>query len=331
MYVILGAAGKLGRQTVRGLRSRNLPVRAVVREATRAAPLRDLGCETGVADLRDGASLDRVLDGAQAVQVICPVMPREADALAAMKRVTEVVAGALERARPQVVLAISDYGAEVPAGTGVTMAFHHLEERLAQLPAAVIFVRSAEHMENWTRFVKVAAETGELPSMHQPLTKQFPTVSAGDVGIIAAELLAGPPPAGRRIVAVEGPRRVDARDVAAAFAVALGREVVSREVGRQERIPALLRGGLSESYAALVAELYEAHNAGKIDVEPGAGEVRRGSTDIATVVSGTATTANFVRGRLPFHEARAALYTRPARPRVTSLVFFIFALSIPTL
>src|SRR6185312_92792 len=53
------------------------------------------------------------------------------------------------------------------------------------------------------------------------------------------------------------------------------------------------------------------------------------NTEIATVVSGTVTTANFVRGRLPFHETRAALYTRPARLRVNSIVFFIGVLSIP--
>jgi hypothetical protein len=53
------------------------------------------------------------------------------------------------------------------------------------------------------------------------------------------------------------------------------------------------------------------------------------NTDIATAVSGTAATANLVRGRLLFHEARAALYTRPARLRVNSIVFFIGVLSIP--
>jgi hypothetical protein len=51
------------------------------------------------------------------------------------------------------------------------------------------------------------------------------------------------------------------------------------------------------------------------------------NTDIATVVSGTAAIANFVRGRLVFREARAALYTRPARLRVNPIVFFIDVLS----
>src|SRR5215470_10964664 len=58
------------------------------------------------------------------------------------------------------VVAISDYGAELPSGTGVTRAFHHLEQVLGGLASAVTFVRSAEHMQNWARFVPAAARTG---------------------------------------------------------------------------------------------------------------------------------------------------------------------------
>jgi NAD(P)H dehydrogenase (quinone) len=44
-------------------------------------------------------------------------------------------------------------------------------------------------------------------------------------------------------------------------------------------IPALTRGGAGESYANLIRELYVAHNAGLIDVEPG-GKVRLGTTEL---------------------------------------------------
>jgi hypothetical protein len=43
----------------------------------------------------------------------------------------------------------------------------------------------------------------------------------------------------------------------------------------------LTRGGLSESYARLVTELYEAHNAGRIDAERDVGEIRRGTSELA--------------------------------------------------
>jgi hypoxanthine phosphoribosyltransferase len=72
-----------------------------------------------------------------------------------------------------------------------------------------------------------------------------------------------------------------ATDVAEALGGALGRDIAARELPRSDWIAALARGGLSPAYARLVAELYDAHNAGLIDVEKGAGDVRRGATDFA--------------------------------------------------
>jgi NAD(P)H dehydrogenase (quinone) len=54
---------------------------------------------------------------------------------------------------------------------------------------------------------------------------------------------------------------------------------VAKTVPESEWTPALTRGGAGESYANLIRELYVAHNAGRIDVEPG-GEVRLGTTGL---------------------------------------------------
>jgi hypothetical protein len=59
--------------------------------------------------------------------------------------------------------------------------------------------------------------------------------------------------------------------------------VVAEELPRTTWIPALVGGGLSPSYAELVAALFDAHNDGHIDAEPGAGEIRRGSTELRDV------------------------------------------------
>ena len=46
---------------------------------------------------------------------------------------------------------------------------------------------------------------------------------------------------------------------------------------------ALAAGGLSEGYVRLITDLYDAHNAGRIEVE--GGEVRRGTTPLAEVLA----------------------------------------------
>lgn len=285
MYAILGATGKVGRATIAGLRGRGLPVRAVVRDATRAADLAHAGCELKVADLRDGRALTLALAGVQAVQVICPMSMRADDALADMRAIVENIATALEATHPKAVVVISDYGAEVGAGTGVTLLFHELEARLGNLKGATTFLRSAEQMQNWIRILAFAAESGVLPSMHHPLTKAFPTVSAGDVGIAAAGLLVDSHSnkVRRRVVHIEGPRRYTANHVAATLAALVGRPITPRELPRCEWLPALVRAGLGESYANLVVELYDAHNRGRIDAQRSAGEVRFGRTELAEV------------------------------------------------
>ena len=284
MFVILGATGKVGRTTIKRLRAQGAPVRAVVRKSSDVEDLCALGCEIAVADLDETEALKSAIAGAETVQVICPVRAQAADAVAEMAKTIDAMANALKDVRPAKVLAISDYGAHLSEGTGITMTFHYLEAQFRRLPSAVTFLRSAEHMQNWARVIKVATETGVLPSLHHPVSKCFPTVSAPDVGSMAAELLTDATTvAGPRIVHAEGPRRYDAIEVAATLSKIVGREILAREIPQSDWLPTLTRAGISLSYARLVCELYVAHNAGRIDVEPGATDIRFGTTELRDV------------------------------------------------
>jgi len=282
MFVILGAAGKVGRATIEILRGTGRSVRAVTRDRSKAAPLEAAGCEIAIADLRDASSLAPALAGASAVQVICPTAPQAADARAEMEQAITAIGLALAAARPPLVLAISDYGAELSAGTGITTLFHALEKRLQRLPSETIFLRSAEHMENWQRVAAIAMATGVLPSLHHPLTKLFPTISAPDLGRIAGGLLLSHRSGGpaSRIVHAEGPRRYTPQDVAAAMTALSGRDIVAHALEREKWEAALAAAGLRPSAIGLVTELYDAHNAGRIDAEAGAGEIRHGTTEL---------------------------------------------------
>ena len=306
MIAIVGATGKAGRATVRTLLARGVPVRAVVRDANKAAELAAAGCELAVAELGDRAALAAAFRGADAAQVIVPVVPR-GDSYALMTATIDTLAAALAEARTPRVLAISDYGAHLTEDTGVTSIFHHLETRLGALDAAVTFLRSAEHMQNWARQLRFAAERGSLPTMHHPLTKRFPTVSAADVGVIAGELLAssdgGAQRARPRVVHVEGPRRYSALDVAAALGKILGREVVAGELPRAEWRAMLIAGGIGERYADLVVSLFDVHNAGRIDVEPGVGELRRGTTELVDALAALPRPSTAPRSPAPPHAA----------------------------
>jgi NAD(P)H dehydrogenase (quinone) len=282
MIVICGATGKVGGSAARALRARGLPVTAVVRNESKARSLRELGCAVAIADLRDERATSSAFEGARAALVIVPLQPTAEDVAADAQHIIDVLGAALEHARARHVVAISDYGAHVPEGTGVALIFRALEQRLLTLNTELTLLRSAEHMQNWTRMLRAAGAHGTLASLHHPVARKFPTVSAFDVGLVAAELLASTPePArGPRVIHVEGPRRYSAADVAGVFEAAFRRRVTASELARDQWSAALAAGGLHDSYAQLVCALQDAHNAGKIDVEPG-GEVRRGSTELA--------------------------------------------------
>lgn len=280
MFAIVGAAGKIGYSTSLVLRQAGVPVRAILRDATKASRSSAIGCDVVLADLQDPASLSRAIAGAHAVQVICPPAPQAPDAVGDMRRSIESLAAALEEARPNLVLAISDYGAHIGEGVGMPTLFHMFEERLRRLAMPKVFVRSAEHMEGWGLVVPAAVATGMLPSLHHPVERLFPTVSARDVGVMAAELLLHPSAGtGEQIVHAEGPRRYSANDVAAALSQLLGRTVTARAVPRSQWLESLGRV-VSPSTAHLLAELYDAHHRGLIDVEASRGEVRYGTTEL---------------------------------------------------
>jgi NAD(P)H dehydrogenase (quinone) len=173
MFAVLGASGKVGRATIEKLRAQGASVRAVVRESSNPADLEALGCQIAFADLHNTDEISKAIAGATAVQVICPVTPRAKDAATEMENIIDAIAGALTATRPERILAISDYGAQIDSGTGITMIFHYMEARLSTVPGTLIFLRSAEHMQNWARVIKPSLETGVLPSFHHPVSKIF--------------------------------------------------------------------------------------------------------------------------------------------------------------
>ena len=286
MFVIFGASGKVGRMSAASLRNAGHAVRAVVRNEAQGEQLARMGCEIVLADLLDPASVARAIEGADAVQILCPVPIGDAHPGSTMHRMIDVAADALRANPPPHVLALSDYGAELDHGTGITLLFHALEKQLQTAVQNLTLLRAAEHMQNWARVIPVALATGKLPSLHHPLSKRFPTVAAQDVGLLAAQLLLGESRgSGSRVVSIEGPRRVAALDIARALSEVGGREISAHEVPRNDWAAMLSRAGLGADHAQLIIDLYETHNAGRIDVEEGIGERLFGTTEFADVLA----------------------------------------------
>ncbi|KAK4061655.1 uncharacterized protein Triagg1_10197 [Trichoderma aggressivum f. europaeum] len=281
MFAIVGATGKVGYATSLALRDAGMPVRAILRDESKAARLTEIGCEIAIADLLDSKALAKAIGDAHTVQIILPPSPQAKDTAEEMRRGIESLASALEEARPKRVLAISDYGAHITNDIGMPTLCRTFEERLSKLDCHKVLLRSAEHMQGWGRAIPRAMESGTLPSFHDPLDMVFPTVSAPDVGAIAADVLMRP--ASDTVVEIihaEGPRRYSANDVAAVLSQLLGRTINAEVVPRSQWKGAFERV-MSPSLAELLIKANDAQNeGGLVDVEPDAKEVRYGTTQL---------------------------------------------------
>jgi NAD(P)H dehydrogenase (quinone) len=281
MFAIIGAAGNVGASTAAALRKAGAPVRAILRDAAKAARLEGIGCEVALADLQDAAALAAAIAGADAVQIIAPVSPRAKDPAADLRRSIASVVEAVAKARPRRVLAISDYGAHVADDIGMPSLFRDFEARLRRLDADVVVLRSAEHMHNWMRAIPAALASGVLTTFQDPVERTQPTIAAHDLGCIAAELLMAPN-AGKalRVVHAEGPRRYSAADVAAALSAFSGQAIAAQAVPQSQWKQAFERT-MPASLAELLIKANDAKNkGGLVDIEPDVGEVRYGATTL---------------------------------------------------
>ena len=280
MFAIIGAAGNVGYSTSSALRQAGVPVRAILRDAAKAARLSEIGCEIGMADLQDTGSLAQAIGNADAVQIIAPPSPQAKDPAEDLRRSIESLVAALAQARPKRVLAISDYGAHVADDIGMPSIFHDFEARLRRLGGHKLILRSAEHMHNWGRVIPTALASGTLPSLQDPIDMAQPTISAQDLGFISAKLLLRPDSGNDvDVIHAEGPRRYSASDVATSLSQLSGRTVHAQAVPRSQWKEVF--GRMPASLADLLIKANDAKNkGGLVDVEPNAGEVIYGTTEL---------------------------------------------------
>ena len=285
MFAIIGAAGNVGYETSSALRRAGLPVRAILRDGSKAARLSKIGCEIATADLQDVGALAEAIGDADAVQIVIPVSPQAKDPAGDISRSIESVVAALARARPKQVLAISDYGAHIADDIGMPSVFRGLETRLAELTGHKLIVRSAEHMHNWARVIPIALASGNLPTFQDPVDMLQPAISAQDLGLITADLLLRPDTGNDLdVIHAEGPIRYSANDVAAALTELSGRVVHARSVPRVQWQQAFERTMLASLANLLIMAADAKNKGGLVDIEPNAGEIRQGTTELIAVL-----------------------------------------------
>jgi uncharacterized protein YbjT (DUF2867 family) len=277
MFVISGATGNTGSVVARTLLAAGKRVRAVVRNAAKAAELKALGAELFVADFIDPAALERAVTGAEGVYFLSAPDITARDFVNDRKALTETQIAALARAKVPHVVLLSSIGAQHAHGTGPILSLHHAEQQLRRAGIPSTFVRAAYFVENWGELAHPIKQDGVLPSF-LPLDVPVPMVSTPDIGKTAARaLLDGP--RGLRIIELAGPTDPTPNALAATASKILGRTIKAVQSPLDAVVPTFTSFGVSQNIAELYREMYAAITAGRVTPEP-ANEHVRGSTSV---------------------------------------------------
>ena len=280
MYAITGITGKVGGALARALLADGRPVRAIVRDIKKGRFWESQGCEIARAEMQDPASLTAAFTGTDGVFILPPSEFDPAPGFPEARAVSAAVKAALESACPNKVVYLSTIGAQATKSN--LLAQHTLiEEALGQLPMPITFLRPGWFMENTEWDVASARDQGMIASFLQPLDKPVPMVATADIGQVASELLQQNW-IGKRVVELEGPKRISPQEIGTSFAKILGHAV------RVEAVPRETWQALFESQGMLHPlpriQMLDGFNEGWIDFEGGEASTIKGKIELQTVL-----------------------------------------------
>jgi uncharacterized protein YbjT (DUF2867 family) len=225
----------------------------------------------------DATALAAAFSGAQAAFILLPPTFDPTPGFAEARAFIDAVKSALVAARPGRVVCLSTIGAQA-AQPNLLTQLSMMEQALSELDLPICFLRPGWFMENAVWDIASAREQGVITSFLQPLDKAVPMVATADVGRVAAELLQESW-SGRRIVELEGPRRVAPNDIAATLGGILGRSVRADVVARETWAELFASQGMRNPLPRM--QMLDGFNEGWIDF---AGETVNGEVELDKVL-----------------------------------------------
>lgn len=277
MYAVIGVTGHVGRVTGELLLKEKQPLRAIVRNAEKGAEWSQKGAEIAVADLHDAAALAAAMKGTAGVFIMTPPLLDAKDPMAAHDDMLAALSSALREARPEKIVYLSSIGAQYEKGTGAIKKLYDMEQTFRQLNLSTAGIRAAWFMENFIAGIDHAKTTGRLLSFLDPTKMAIPMVAAKDIGELAAALLMTSW-SSHRIIELEGPCRYSADDVAMALGYHLKQHVAAEAIPEDQYAAVYQSFGFTPAAAALMAEMNEGFNSGRIVFADGDTEHVSGGT-----------------------------------------------------
>ena len=241
--ILVTTAGKVGFETVRLLRERDVPVRVLVRDPAKAAALAEAGAEIAKGDLDVPAAIDDAMTGVSAVVLVSPAVPAQE---------LNVVASAARAGTGHVVKATSKASADSPIARRRWQA--EIEAGLAASGIPHTLLRSNAYMQNVLALAPAIAKTSSFGSAAGKGRSGL--VDARDVAAVAAEVAASPAAHAGQTYWLTGPGLISNYDVAAVLSKLLGRTITYRELTVEENTETMIRAGVPEQIAQMNTQAF---------------------------------------------------------------------------
>ena len=263
MFLVTGITGKVGGATASHLLAQGKKVRALVRDRTKAANWVDQGVELVDGDWNDFAAIERALEGVEGAFVMLPAVWTPSPDFKEAKGIITNYVEALTKAAPARVVALSSMGANRTSGLGMITALSLLEQGLRDLVSPIAFVRAGGFYENFL-FGLQAAQGGTLPVFYNPTSRKSAMVATNDIGAQVASLLTGPAWSGHRVIELGS--MVSADEVAGQLGEILNCDVKAFAIPRAGWAEAFEQFGVPKGHTGPAEEMYEAVNAGWMEL-----------------------------------------------------------------
>jgi len=263
MFLVMGITGKVGGAAATHLLAQGRKVRALVRDRAKAASWAGQGVELVDGDWNDAASIKRALRGVDGAFVMLPPIWAPSPDFREAKDVIANYVEALTQSPVPRVVALSSMGANRTSGMGLITALSLLEQAFRDLTGPIAYVRAGGFYENFLYGLHVA-QGGTLPVFNDPTHRKSTMVATNDIGAAIASLLGGPAWLGHRIIELGS--MVSADEVAAQLGEVMERDVKAVAVPRAAWPDTFEQFGIPKGKSAPAETMYEAVNAGGMDL-----------------------------------------------------------------
>jgi uncharacterized protein YbjT (DUF2867 family) len=254
MILVTGATGLNGTALVRKLSAKGVPLRALVRNAAKAAEIAALpNVEIAIADMAKPETLPAALAGVDRAMLNSSADP-------AMVEVQSNFIAAAAKAGVRHVVKLSGIMPELDSPFRFARMHGEIEKRLEASGMAFTHLRAGEFMPSYFRQVPMilAKSALFLPMENQRIA----SIDIGDLAEIAALVLTNPGHEGK-IYPLTGPEALTMTEVAERLSAATGKTIKYINVPPEDVKKAQLAAGVPPYIADALAELFAERRKGK--------------------------------------------------------------------